>query len=111
MINLTLQQLFGANAYQDINRVVISKPDFSNLTATSINTAESLLVAIVINALDRFVGTVGDNSGVAITDRDGTPITYDNSALYDLLNIFYWKRQFLQSMVVDTFVVESNEIQ
>ena len=112
---MLLQELFGANAYQDINSVVISKLDFSNLTATNSNTAESLLAAIIINACDRFVGNVNDQNGIAITNLDDTPITYDNSTLYDLLNIFYWKQQFLQlefqPKIMDTFVVESNEIQ
>ena len=112
---MLLQELFGANAYQDINSVVISKLDFCNLTATDSNTAESLLIAIVINACDRFIGTVNDQDGIAITNLDNTPINYDNSALYDLLNIFYWKRQFsqrqFQPKAIDTFIVESNEVQ
>lgn len=112
---MLIQQLFGANAYQDINSLVISKLDFSNLIATTSNTAESLLAAILINACDRFVGTVTDNNSIAITGQDGTAITYDNSALYSLLNIFYWKRQFLQRQsqpkTIDTFVVETNEVQ
>lgn len=114
-MQISLQELFGANAFQDINRVVISKLDFPNLLATNSNTAESLLVAILINACDRFSGTVTSNDGTPIIDNDGIPITYNNSALYDLLNIFYWKRQFLKTQIqpktIDTFVVEINEIQ
>lgn len=112
---MLLQELFGANASQDVNSVVISKLDFSNLTPANSNTAESLLAAIVIKACDRFVGIVTDQDGITITSQDNMPVTYDNSALYDLLNVFYWKRQFLrvqsQPKIIDTFVVESNAIQ
>ncbi|MBW4556407.1 MAG: hypothetical protein KME59_10785 [Trichormus sp. ATA11-4-KO1] len=48
MAEPTLQQVFGANATQDINSITISKTDLAavGLTANATNTAESLLIAI-----------------------------------------------------------------
>lgn len=49
MAEPTLQQVFGQNATQTETELVISKADFSaiGLTATSDNTAETLLAAII----------------------------------------------------------------
>lgn len=111
MPNLTLHQVFGTNAYQDSTRIVINKLDYSNLSSSVANTGESLLVAIMLNAYKNFVGNLMDENNTTITNELGIAISYNNSALYDLLTILYWKRQFLQGSVTDTFVVESNEIQ
>lgn len=110
MANLTLQQIFGANAHQDINYLVVIKNDFLSLTSTPTNKAESLLVAIVLNLHSNFEGVVLDENNLPVTDELDNNITFSNLNLYELLNVFHWKRQFLQTMIVDTFVVESNEI-
>lgn len=114
-MNLSLQQLFGANAYQNSESLVIDKRDFINLSAADINTGESLLVAILLNVYNQFEGEIVDEHNNAITDELGRAIAFSNSQVYELLNIFYWRRQFLQVQsqpkIIDTFVVESNEIQ
>lgn len=115
MLALSLQQLFGANAHQDSESLVIDKRDFINLSAADINTGESLLVAILLNAYHQFEGEILDELNRPITDELNRSITYSNSTLYELLNIFYWKRQLIefqsQPKILDTFVIESNEIQ
>jgi hypothetical protein len=50
MAEPTLQQLFGANCTQDFSYLTISKQDIPGLTANSENTAESLLVGLVLLA-------------------------------------------------------------
>lgn len=49
MAEPTLQQLFGANATQDMNSLIIDKTDLVaiGLTASATNSAESLLAAII----------------------------------------------------------------
>lgn len=52
MAEPTLQQVFGANATQDATKITIQKADLAGvgLTASANNSAESLLVAILLNA-------------------------------------------------------------
>ncbi|WGV24776.1 hypothetical protein [Halotia branconii] len=50
MAEPTLAAVFGANATQDANTLTISKADLTGLTASANNTAESLLVAIILQA-------------------------------------------------------------
>lgn len=114
-MNLSLQQLFGARAIQNNDCLVIDKRDFSNLSITNINTSQSLLIAILLNARRTFDGNIENQLGQIITDESDRPVTFNNSALYELLNVFYWKRQLIefqtQPKILDTFVIESNEIQ
>ncbi len=46
----TLAQIFGANTTQSLTDIVISKSDLTGLTASANNTAESLLVALLLKA-------------------------------------------------------------
>lgn len=52
MTKPTLQQVFGTNASQDATTVTISKADLTSvgLVASANNTAESLLVALILKA-------------------------------------------------------------
>lgn len=113
--NLSLQQLFGARVYQDSDRLVINKGDLSNLSANATNTAESLLVALVLTAHRQFEGVIESDSSTPITDENDQPITYTNKNIYELLNIFYWKQQFIMFQALpkrlDTFAIEKYEIQ
>jgi hypothetical protein len=51
MAEPTLQQVFGANATQDSSYLTIYKSDLTGLVPSSDNTAESLLVALVLQAM------------------------------------------------------------
>lgn len=48
----TLQQIFGASATQSATTITITKADLPRLTASSTNTPESLLTAILLKAQD-----------------------------------------------------------
>jgi hypothetical protein len=50
MAEPTLQDVFGANATQNGTTLTITKADLTGLTASSNNTAESLLVALILKA-------------------------------------------------------------
>lgn len=110
MERLTLKQTFGVNAIQDATNLYINKLDLPELAANSGNRGESLLVAILLNLHSNFEGSVSDENNSDVTDELNRPITFSNLNLYELLNIFYWKRQFLGGKIIDTFVVEHNEI-
>lgn len=46
-----LARIFGANAKQDISKIYINKVDLPGLTANSNNSAESLLIALLLQAI------------------------------------------------------------
>jgi hypothetical protein len=50
MAEPTLQQVFGANASQTSTALTITKADLTGLTSSANNTAESLLVAILLKS-------------------------------------------------------------
>jgi hypothetical protein len=87
---LTLADIFGKGATQDATVLVIQKSNLSRLTPQVNNTAESLLVAILITALSAFSGTLADGNEQSITDENGTPLTFDNSEDFELLKIIGW---------------------
>ncbi|MEH2065138.1 MAG: hypothetical protein V7K50_23240 [Nostoc sp.] len=88
---LSLTQIFGEGAYQDANMLVIQKASLLGLTPLSTNTAESLLVGILITALSAFQGVITDENNQAITDENNQPIDFDNSEAFLLLKMFLWQ--------------------
>ena len=106
MISNTLQQLFGANATQDGQTLTIHKTDLPRLTPKANNTAESLLVAILLQAWGEFEGLLVDETGEAVVDETGDALGYDHRDLYEKLNVWFWKRQFVGGRVLDTFVID-----
>lgn len=107
MQSLTLQQLFGTNAVQDNQSLVIRKSDLPGLTPSANNTAESLLVAILLQAWYEFEGLLVDETGAAVVDEAGEAIAYDQRELYEKLNVWFWKRQFTGGRVLDSFVIDT----
>jgi hypothetical protein len=95
MNQLTLQQLFGVNFYQDGQVLRINKSDLS-LTPAITNTAESLLVAILLKALDNFQGKITTEDDEPITDEYGNPFTFDNSNEFELLSVFVFNSYLLE---------------
>ncbi|MEH2066985.1 MAG: hypothetical protein V7K47_02235 [Nostoc sp.] len=89
---LTLQELFGVNAVQTADELIIKKSDLSavGLTATANNRAEQLFVAILLQALSNFQGYFIDENGNILADENNAPIGYDNRQLYELLEMFRW---------------------
>lgn len=91
MESLTLSQLFGEGATQTSSTLIISKADLIKLTASANNTAESLLVAILLTALANFQGLITDENGQLITDENGAAISFDNSESFELLKMIPWQ--------------------
>ncbi|MHC5763076.1 hypothetical protein [Nostoc sp.] len=61
MAELTLQQVFGANATQDATTLTIHKADLPNITSPS-NTAESLLTGILLQGQTQLTKTNFDGN-------------------------------------------------
>jgi hypothetical protein len=91
MFPLTLQQLFGVNAIQNGQTLIINKSDLPLLMPVTNNTAESLLVAILLKALSNFSGNILDSNNQPILDSNNQPITFDNSEAYELLKVITWQ--------------------
>ncbi len=91
MESLSLTQVFGEGAFQDGNILVIQKYSLLRLTPSSNNTDKSLLLAILITALEAFQGSLTDPQGGKIIDPQGITINYNNSTLYELLSIEPWR--------------------
>lgn len=91
MESLSLNQLFGEGATQTPTMLTISKAGLVGLTASANNTAESLLVGILLTALANFQGVITDDNNQPITDENGVAISYDNSESFELLKIIPWQ--------------------
>jgi hypothetical protein len=83
----TLTQVFGVNATQTSTTLTISKADLVSvgLTASANNTAESLLLAIVLKFKAVLTGTARDTNmdqSVAVTDGFSPSITTRNNVIY-----------------------------
>ena len=62
MAEPTLIEVFGANATQTATTITISKADLPRLTASASNTAESLLVGILLQAQAALTRTTFDTN-------------------------------------------------
>lgn len=87
MAEPTLVQVFGANATQTSTDLVIKKSDLADtgLTPGASNTAESLLLAIVLKFKAVLTDTARDTNidqSVAVTDGFSPSITTRNNAIY-----------------------------
>lgn len=113
-MELTLKQIFGDNCFQDSLILIIQKSDYLLLTPTANNTAESLLVALLLKAFDNFQGSLTDLQGNKITDNQGRTINYNNSALYENLQIerldSFIKMSNNNYFVTDQFVINYESI-
>ncbi len=113
MQTLTLQELFGVNAVQTADELIIKKSDLSavGLTPTANNSAQQLLVAILLKALSVFQAYVTDESGNLLCDESGNIIGCDNRELYEFLEMFRWdayvKQRFDNVYLTETIVIHS----
>ncbi|MEA5624112.1 hypothetical protein [Nostoc sp. UHCC 0251] len=83
----TLTAVFGASATQDVNTLTISKSDLTStgLTPSASNTAESLLIALVLKfkaALTDEGKDTNIDQSVAVVDGFSPSITTRNDAIY-----------------------------
>ena len=109
-MNLTIEQLFGVGVTQTSDSLIIQKSALLGLDSSSFNTAESLLAAMIFTASQVFQGVVTCPDGSTLTDPQGNAITFDNSNLYELLNMFQWDRAYIDSKIRDTFVIQTFEL-
>lgn len=85
MAEPTLQSVFGTNATQNTTTLTISKADLTGLTATSSNTAESLLVAILLKAKESLSEANRDinvDQSIAVDVATTPSYTTRNNAVY-----------------------------
>jgi|GEM_PF-3560393 len=87
MATSSLGEIFGVNATQDINYLVISKADLS-LTAAASNAPGETLAAIIIEPL-----YLCNDDGDAICADDGVPI--NNDMVWTDLIFFQWDTQIV----------------
>lgn len=94
MQQLSLAQLFGVGAFQDANVLTITKTSRLGLTPSANNTAESLLAASLLTALQNFQGSINDENNQPIMDESGQGITFDNSEVFQELGLINWDAFF-----------------
>lgn len=87
MAEPTLVEVFGANATQDATTLTITKADLTStgLTPSANNTAESLLIAIVLKFKAALTDTARDTNvdqSVAVVEGFSPSITTRNNAIY-----------------------------
>ncbi|MFK0735469.1 MAG: hypothetical protein ACFKPT_20360 [Gloeotrichia echinulata GP01] len=94
METFTLQQIFGENSTQDIDTLTISKVDLLavGLTPTASNTAESLIVALILKLLSNFLGNMVDSNFEDLIDSNGGKISYQEDDIYQDFYCFYWRK-------------------
>ncbi|AFY34877.1 hypothetical protein [Calothrix sp. PCC 7507] len=85
--SLSVQQLFGEGATQTLTTLTITKSSLPKLNPTSNNSAESLLVGILLKVLENFEGEITDESGHSITNELDISITYGNDDNAELMNV------------------------
>ncbi|WYL93424.1 MAG: hypothetical protein HEQ35_05715 [Gloeotrichia echinulata IR180] len=93
MKTFTLQQFFGENASQTATTLTISKVDLTavGLTPTAVNTAESLLTALILKLMDIFSSNLADDYGVIFTDETGNAIEVGDGNIYENYFCEYWR--------------------
>jgi hypothetical protein len=87
MAERTLVEVFGTNATQTSTDLVIKKSDLvsAGLTPSASNTAESLLIAIILKFKAVLTDTARDTNidqSVAVVDGYSPSITTRNNAIY-----------------------------
>lgn len=90
-MGLTLAQCFGDSATQNISTLVIHKTELPGLNAVSSNTAESLVVGILLKILENFEGKLTTETGETITNETGVAITFNQGDIADLFYLQYWR--------------------
>lgn len=105
MENLTLEQTFGKNAIQNAEFLIIQKASLPKLSPAINNTAESLLIALILQAWNEFQGELIDEMEEIIVDEYGNAISYDQRGMYESLHVWFWRRQFI-GKILDIFVID-----
>lgn len=103
MAEPTLQDTFGAGATQTANSWTISKADFPTLTATANNSAEQLLVALMLKLRDALTTTrQANNPEQSITVEEfGTQLVPRNDQQYYQLTLAVNLQQVQPAIQID----------
>lgn len=106
MISFSLQELFGINATQTAEELIIKKADLPFLTASENNRAEQLLVGIILRASLAVNETIVNEQGEKLTSESGEEITYGFD-VYDSLELRYSERRYVTNpnLIVDVFLI------
>ncbi|MEH2454492.1 hypothetical protein [Nostoc sp.] len=104
-MNLTLAQIFGQEASQTLTTVTIQKSALQGLVSSADNHAEAILAAIMKTGLQQFQGWLTDPDGNPVLSPDNLTVDYDNSALYDVINIKEWRTQFIDKKIRHNFSI------
>ncbi|MEH1906647.1 hypothetical protein [Nostoc sp.] len=105
MALLKLQELFGASVVETLATVTIQKADLLGLTALPVNTADSLLAAIINTVNQRYEGELTDQNGAFVVDEKSIPITYDNHLYYTTTWVQFWGFLFPPEKVNFCFLI------
>lgn len=110
---LTLAQIFGANAYQDGQVLVITKSDLPLLTPSDNNTSESLLVAILLHVLKNFIAEIATSNNLVLATESGKRLAINNINLYNL-EVFKWETHIINRKKIlfirNTIVIRIYEV-
>lgn len=86
---LEITEIFGPSATQNSETLSVSKADLALLPR--LNPAEAVMAVMLLNATEVFSGDLVDPAGTDVCDETGSSITYDQTALYPVLNVSYWQ--------------------
>ncbi|QLE54833.1 hypothetical protein [Nostoc sp. TCL26-01] len=115
MYEIKIQHIFGENVIQNNQALIIKKSDFPLLSPLVNNTAESLLITILINAIRNFQGIIEDENNQGINDESNNLIEFDNTDAYTFLKMKRWndfftdrnnQRFIRRTIVIDTYEAE-----
>lgn len=111
MAEPTLTQVFGAGSTQDATVIAMSKADYAGLglTAVANNTAESLLVSIILSAAqtlteaNRLLDLVNRNIAITYTGQDLIDQGGGNVFLRDTYQISLYKSTAIVTVDPDNY--------
>jgi hypothetical protein len=87
MLRFTLTQIFGDAAYQDSQQLVIP---LAGLGLGANASAQSIFIAILSRCICNGLVTTNDSEYIIVA---GEPLDYNNSLLYQALNVIYTRNQ------------------
>jgi hypothetical protein len=89
-MNIDLYNLLGNAAFQDAETIRISKQSIG--LSPGIQDAESILLALIVRALQPFEGVVTGNG--AVVTGNGIRLTYRNHSVSEEITLFFWQKSF-----------------
>lgn len=103
--NIAIEKFFGNGVFQDANVLIIQKSSLPGLTPSVVNTAESLLAAILLLVSQSIKGQITANSqGITI---NGSPLIVNNDFAYPITAQLCDEVLFPKGKVRHTFLLYS----